>query len=77
MACHPPVVRLAVLRRLLAANVAYGTYRLTSAKFRQGPRVALLQSNLIQRYKEAERGRPARDLYNLVVRAAAASRAPI
>jgi apolipoprotein N-acyltransferase len=44
-------VRLATLVGLLASNAAYGTYRLNTAQFRPGPRVALLQSNLSQRYK--------------------------
>jgi apolipoprotein N-acyltransferase len=44
-------IRLGVLAVLLASNVAYGTYRLASAQFRPGPRLALIQSSLIQRYK--------------------------
>ena len=32
-------------------RLVYGAYRLSSARFRHGPRVALLQSNFDQRYK--------------------------
>ena len=45
------VIRLAALVVLLGATIGYGTYRLASARFRPGPRLALLQSNIIQRYK--------------------------
>jgi apolipoprotein N-acyltransferase len=48
---RPLILRLAVLALLLAANAFYGIYRLSSAQFRPGPRLALLQSNLTQRYK--------------------------
>ena len=49
-----PVPRSSAWRRWSCswwATVGYGTYRLASARFRPGPRLALLQSNLIQRYK--------------------------
>jgi apolipoprotein N-acyltransferase len=66
-------VRLAVLAVLLAANVTYGTYRIASAQFRPGPRLALIQSNLIQRYKlKAEASELLAIYQHLVDRAAAA-----
>ncbi|HMB08862.1 MAG TPA: apolipoprotein N-acyltransferase [Isosphaeraceae bacterium] len=48
---RPQVIRGAVVLGLLAAALGYGAFRLGSARFRPGPRVALIQSSLIQRYK--------------------------
>jgi apolipoprotein N-acyltransferase len=70
-------LRLAVLAVLLAFTVGYGTFRLASAQFRPGPRLALIQSNLIQRYKM--RTEPAQLLaiyQRLVERAAQAAERP-
>ena len=36
---------------LFGSVLGYGTYRLTTATFRTGPRLALLQSDMIQSYK--------------------------
>ena len=74
---RPLAVRLAVVAVLLASNVAYGTYRLTSAQFRPGPRLALIQSNLIQRYKmKAEASQILAVYQHLVDSAAQASQRP-
>lgn len=44
-------VRSAVLVVAVGATVAYGLFRVATARFRPGPRVALLQSNFKQEYK--------------------------
>ena len=36
---------------LLVGGLAYGAFRLSTAQFRTGPRLALLQTNFEQRYK--------------------------
>ena len=46
-------VRLFTVIAMVGGTVAYGAFRLATAHFRDGPRVALLQSSLIQRYKES------------------------
>jgi hypothetical protein len=40
-----------VLAVALVATITYGLARLATARFEPGPRVALLQSNLMQRYQ--------------------------
>jgi len=47
-------VRAGYLAAALAFTVGYGLFRLGSSKFEPGPRVALLQSNLMQRAKESK-----------------------
>jgi apolipoprotein N-acyltransferase len=44
-------VRLWVVSLLVGGTLAYGAYRLSTAQFRNGPRLALLQTNFPQRYK--------------------------
>jgi apolipoprotein N-acyltransferase len=44
-------VRLWVVTLLLGGSLVYGAYRLSTAQFRAGPRLALLQTNFEQRYK--------------------------
>jgi apolipoprotein N-acyltransferase len=44
-------IRLWAVALMGGACLAYGAYRLSSARFREGPRVALLQTNFEQRYK--------------------------
>jgi len=44
-------LRLTVLALSMAATLGYGAYRLSTAQFRTGPRLALLQSNIKQEYK--------------------------
>lgn len=48
---RPQVARLATVGIGLAATLAYGAIRLGGASFRDGPNLALLQSNYIQRYE--------------------------
>ena len=61
----------------VAATLGYGAYRLETARFRPGPRVALLQSSFVQRYKESKKlGRAGRRLLRMVIRAAARASAP-
>ncbi|HEV3164290.1 MAG TPA: apolipoprotein N-acyltransferase [Isosphaeraceae bacterium] len=48
---RPQIVRLATLAVGVIVTVGYGTYRLKTAAFRPGPRLALLQSNIKQEYK--------------------------
>jgi apolipoprotein N-acyltransferase len=45
--------RLVVTLSALIGVLGYGGFRLGTAHFRNGPRVALLQSSLIQRYKQS------------------------
>jgi apolipoprotein N-acyltransferase len=40
--------RIVIVGVLLAGTLGYGAFRLATSRFRDGPRVALLQSNLIQ-----------------------------
>lgn len=44
-------IRVGTLAVALAATVGYGLFRVGTAEFTPGPRVALLQSNLMQRYR--------------------------
>lgn len=48
---HRQTVRLVCVSGLLLTTLGYGAYRLSRAEFRDGPRVALLQSCLPQRLK--------------------------
>ena len=48
---RPQVVRTATLAVALLATLAYGGYRLATARFRPGPTVSLLQSDMKQEYK--------------------------
>ncbi len=45
--------RLWVVSLLLGGTLVYGAYRLSTANFRAGPRLALLQTNFEQRYKQS------------------------
>lgn len=47
----PQRIRLAAVASLVGGTLLYGGFRLGTAHFRPGPRVALLQSKLIQRYR--------------------------
>jgi apolipoprotein N-acyltransferase len=66
----PQLLRLTVVGSLLGLTFLYGTYRLTSARFRDGPRVALLQTSLVQRLRD---GKDPEELFHvyerLIVRA--------
>jgi apolipoprotein N-acyltransferase len=48
-------LRLAAVATVLAATLGYGAFRLGTARFRDGPRVALIQSSFVQRLKESKR----------------------
>ncbi len=73
----PQALRLGVVVTMIGAMLGYGAYRLGTAHFRSGPRVALIQSSFIQRYKS---GNDPNDLaavyYRLVIRAAQAEKRP-
>jgi apolipoprotein N-acyltransferase len=70
-------LRLAVPVVLMAGTMGYGAYRLATAQFRPGPRLALVQSNLIQRYKTGARSEEILAVYqHLVDRAARAAERP-
>jgi apolipoprotein N-acyltransferase len=47
----PQTVRLWTVTLLVGGTLVYGAYRLSTGKFREGPRLALLQTNMPQRYK--------------------------
>ncbi len=49
---RPMALRAGALAVALVATVTYGLARLATARFTPGPRVALLQSSLMQRYKQ-------------------------
>jgi apolipoprotein N-acyltransferase len=51
---RPQLVRAGIVLGTLAATVGYGTFRIATARFREGPRLALLQSNLEQSRKRSE-----------------------
>jgi apolipoprotein N-acyltransferase len=46
-------VRLWMVTLLVGGSLVYGAYRRSTAQFRAGPRLALLQTNFEQRYKNA------------------------
>jgi apolipoprotein N-acyltransferase len=48
------LVRLWSVTILVGATLAYGSFRITTAQFREGPRLALLQSNLKQGLKQRD-----------------------
>jgi len=48
---RPQLVRAAIVLGAVAATAGYGTFRITTARFHDGPRLALLQSNLEQSRK--------------------------
>jgi apolipoprotein N-acyltransferase len=74
---RPIALRLAVVGLLLASTAGYGAYRLGSARFRSGPRLALVQSNLLQRYKMENKHREILAVYQrLIDRAARAADRP-
>ncbi|MBX6314865.1 MAG: apolipoprotein N-acyltransferase [Isosphaeraceae bacterium] len=50
---RPQVIRLAVVASLLLACLGYGLFRLQTATFRPGPRLALIQTNFEQRLKHS------------------------
>ena len=63
-------IRLAAVASLMVATLCYGAYRISTSSFHDGPRVALLQSSLIQRYKEGKSAAEILQLYrNLVEKA--------
>jgi len=45
------VMRLGFLGAIAVATLLYGVYRLSTAAFRDGPRLALVQSNIPQKYR--------------------------
>ena len=63
-------VRFSAVLLLMLAILTYGTLRMSTAKFREGPRVAMLQSSLIQRYKEGKSPTEILGLYRLLVQKA-------
>jgi apolipoprotein N-acyltransferase len=70
-------LRLGTVVALLVAALGYGTYRLATARFRPGPRVALLQSNLPPRLKlKSEPNQILAYFDALVTRAATAAERP-
>jgi apolipoprotein N-acyltransferase len=64
---RPQVVRGVVVFGLIASALSYGAFRMGTARFRSGPRIALLQSNLIQRYKMSADAEEIRAVYRRLV----------
>lgn len=48
-------VRLGIVGVALGSTLIYGVYRVSTARFREGPRLALAQTNFEQRYKQDPR----------------------
>jgi apolipoprotein N-acyltransferase len=72
-------VRVVVAAALVAGTLAYGAFRVASARFREGPRVAMLQSSEVQ-YHDSERRKDQNALLglyeSLILRAANARPRP-
>jgi apolipoprotein N-acyltransferase len=70
-------IRLGCVAAGLVATLGYGLFRLNTARFEPGPRVALLQTNLMQRYKSDKKYEELIAIYaGLVKRAAESSPKP-
>jgi apolipoprotein N-acyltransferase len=70
-------IRLCVVTILLGTTFCYGAFRVSNAKFRDGPKLALLQSNIAQ--KEKAEGNPTKIMSHftaLVERAVAHGETP-
>ena len=65
------VARVVLVAALVAANVGYGVFRISTARFRPGPTLALIQSNLIQRYKMSADPAELIDVYRRLIERAA------
>ena len=50
-------VRLCVVTCLLGTTLCYGAIRVSSARFADGPRLALLQSNIEQKHKNTSKAK--------------------
>jgi apolipoprotein N-acyltransferase len=68
--------RLWAITILLGTTLCYGAYRLSTARFRSGPRVALLQSNLLQGRKFRDRDKVLAGFQSLIRRAVSAGPRP-
>ncbi len=69
-------VRLWVVTLAVGVTLCYGAYRLSTASFRPGPRVALLQSNLPQGQKTRDRDKALAGFESLIRRAVAVEPRP-
>lgn len=49
--CPRQYARVCLVTTLIGASLSYGVYRMSTARFREGPTLALLQSNIEQRRK--------------------------
>jgi apolipoprotein N-acyltransferase len=68
--------RLWAVTILVGTTLCYGAYRLSTARFRPGPRVALLQSNLVQGKKNRDRDKILAGFRAMVRRAASSEPRP-
>ena len=66
-------IRLGCLAAAIAATVGYGLFRLRTSHFEPGPRVALLQTNLMQRYRTGKTYDELIAIYNNLLHRAAES----
>ena len=64
---RPQLVRGVTVAAVLSLTLGYGAFRMATAHFRPGPRVALLQSSLIQRLKMGADPRSIEDVYQRLV----------
>ena len=67
--------RLVCVAVLVIGSLFYGTFRLTSARFRPGPRLALLQSSIPQSIKLKSDARAIEDVYKRLINKAVSSEA--
>ncbi len=71
------VRRLVAVACFVLGTLAYGGHRLGSSTFRDGPRVAMLQSNMVQHLKDAHTHEETLAIYQrLITRAVGAPRKP-
>lgn len=73
---RPHFLRISILAAALAATVGYGAFRLGTARFQDGPRLALLQSDLPQDRKRSEKKATLLELYRTLVGRALALKGP-
>ncbi len=68
--CRRQYVRLCVMTTIWGSTLCYGVYRISTAAFRDGPKLALLQSNIEQRHKmKGDPNAIAREFQQLLVKA--------
>jgi len=70
---RPQIVRALIVVGALGATAGYGSLRLATAQFQDGPRLALLQSDLLQSRKDPSNAEQLEQLYRSLVQRAVRS----